>query len=1152
MQSTATPHPQKTTAKHHPRKESKTLHFDLSHLPAAKSPPAHVLHVGTKTYAVAAHTAVSRAHHRKCNHALEHVPDERLTHYAEHIELSADGPQAYHVSCRPPGAPFPIRIVAGIHLPSDALKRAPKTLFAAKRSALGLAPIPEARPETTTGSTGKTGSTWHKERAARSVASACAAPAPGTIAMFSSLDPKTGDPGSTGDPDGLGPGEDPVDLSSWVNTTDAAVYLVFHHPELLSINSDIAAQVLAFIPSARAFAALVNALGVQGQACNLEQYQEGLTGWANAVIQKDLEGNPVLDSKGNPFWSYVNTAATSAAMTAVVQQALLAVRNTESLNGNRYLRQSGLRAISGAAASPARVTSLRANAVLLAPSGAVAPNTGYAYKLDDEDWKSGRKVEVTSTSGRTVSFTVHNSYFRHFCVFVRFRSGDPVTGPLLALSAIPSGQAPPSSALSTSQANFLSMVDAPQRLLGVPLQSDTSVDLSVLLPDAATSMEILCAGMGTGSVSDSQAIYEAVQVPGALLTGIFELAIPAFFLALGVGSQMMEEDESGFKDAVEPLVTWLIEFAAGGVARGAFAGSGFPSDGLFSSWAMDLLMSTIKAVPGAVAGLLGWATKASGEEAAEHSIPIAGQIMWAVETVGSLAEIAETVADIALSPWVIPNRITPTQNIVVTVHHDTKDGSFPKVATSYKLVATFTGITPRVILSQGTFDPMASQTVIETFAAVPSGGMVEVTAYFYSDTGWCAGRGTTGSVINLLPKGGAELDVSITITENLVPLTTATTYAQRWLLDFEGDSHAWGVTSTPPTPVDLPIQSGEVSLNALASITVDTLGRVGYSWAGISPTLASADTGQTNIELYTLQSVNSGGGNPDDALQILATGFTLPVFMAYDLLGSLTDGDFFMVTPSLDPVMGKSYYYARKVALDGAAPFDPTTATNWGRFSFDHIQQIAYHPVGVLVALHADHEKFEILKLPQTPYSSLSGAPFPDVQAAGLGANIGLCHGATALAISADGATFLVLEAVNSRIQAFNANGLSVGYFAGGESHVALTQQAEDQGKTIIYLDLAMESRGYLYVLSFVEPASGGAPAVADYRLDIYNPDGSFLSRTHGFAAARLVVDYWRNIYTLNHQLIVSSKQRPEPSVSIWVPSTPPGNDPATKTTAGT
>ena len=93
----------------------------------------------------------------------------------------------------------------------------------------------------------------------------------------------------------------------------------------------------------------------------------------------------------------------------------------------------------------------------------------------------------------------------------------------------------------------------------------------------------------------------------------------------------------------------------------------------------------------------------------------------------------------------------------------------------------------------------------------------------------------------------------------------------------------------------------------------------------------------------------------------------------------------------------------------------------------------------------------------------------------------------------------------------------------------------------IHYLDVGVETKGFIYVLSY----QGTGSAQSDYHLDIYNPDGTWLSRTPenpsapGVNGAKMIVDQWRNLYTLNYETILGPNNRTEPSVSTWIPSTP-------------
>jgi hypothetical protein len=102
----------------------------------------------------------------------------------------------------------------------------------------------------------------------------------------------------------------------------------------------------------------------------------------------------------------------------------------------------------------------------------------------------------------------------------------------------------------------------------------------------------------------------------------------------------------------------------------------------------------------------------------------------------------------------------------------------------------------------------------------------------------------------------------------------------------------------------------------------------------------------------------------------------------------------------------------------------------------------------------------------------------------------------------------------------------------------------EVPGETATYLDVAVEMQGFIYVLSY----TGDGKQVSDYKLDLYDPTGQWLSRTPdtdkhpqatGVNGARLVVDMWRTMYTLNFEHFQGPGGRTEPSISTWNPTTP-------------
>jgi hypothetical protein len=89
-------------------------------------------------------------------------------------------------------------------------------------------------------------------------------------------------------------------------------------------------------------------------------------------------------------------------------------------------------------------------------------------------------------------------------------------------------------------------------------------------------------------------------------------------------------------------------------------------------------------------------------------------------------------------------------------------------------------------------------------------------------------------------------------------------------------------------------------------------------------------------------------------------------------------------------------------------------------------------------------------------------------------------------------------------------------------------------GATPAYLAVATETKGYIYVLSYLPPGND----IASFTLDIYQPDGTWLAATDGVNAGDIVLDMWRNLYSLNFESFLGPNGRTEPSISVWTPST--------------
>ncbi len=104
------------------------------------------------------------------------------------------------------------------------------------------------------------------------------------------------------------------------------------------------------------------------------------------------------------------------------------------------------------------------------------------------------------------------------------------------------------------------------------------------------------------------------------------------------------------------------------------------------------------------------------------------------------------------------------------------------------------------------------------------------------------------------------------------------------------------------------------------------------------------------------------------------------------------------------------------------------------------------------------------------------------------------------------------------------------------EAHQLIATMAlKDPEANLDYLDIACEPEGFIYILSSLRPGD----QLSNYRLDLYNPDGTFLSRTPKVNAAKITVNHWRTLFTLNYQALIGPQGGTEPSVSQWEPSVP-------------
>jgi len=153
----------------------------------------------------------------------------------------------------------------------------------------------------------------------------------------------------------------------------------------------------------------------------------------------------------------------------------------------------------------------------------------------------------------------------------------------------------------------------------------------------------------------------------------------------------------------------------------------------------------------------------------------------------------------------------------------------------------------------------------------------------------------------------------------------------------------------------------------------------------------------------------------------------------------------------------------------------------------------------------------------------------------------------TMISVKAPGAEWTIMDKTNTLT--FNVKQQKAASGDGNVLHSvrlqALMRLKTGTSTSVVYLDVAVESKGFMYVLSYTKPKSGPLKP-GDYRLDIYNPDGTPVSADaashNGIVnGARMTVDQWRTLFTLNYEQMLGASGRPEPTISQWIPTTPEG-----------
>ena len=931
--------------------------------------------------------------------------------------------------------------------------------------------------------------------------------------------------------------DDPVGADSFKDDSDTAVKMVTSHPEIAcgdpSTHTVISQK---YVVGTSETGTLTDTIKVQGLAtpqanwssCE-DAFAKNSTGYATLAQICGEDGTQATRQDGSLMYVPVYSDQTNSSASDAVVPTLQQVKDDTTLGGNITTNPDSTTGLiwrnqDGVTTSDQTDDGLGAGNGLGYTTNNLSPGHGYSAEVIGVADGNGSDVDAV------VTFKVKNWYVRYLSIYARYlsKNGDTIAISDLSFNSGTINKYFPlhdcCSEWDSKDDLLVSLLGPEFEIIGIPV-SDKEQTFDLPVPNNAVSIELL--GSGMGNTSSGSNPYYSTTIPGSTMTGIFELSLPTMFLALnaaaGLAGMNAALKESAQMISLLPLILRLY--------ADTFEAAAFDDPAAFESLGISigkkLLTSGAKPLATFVVEYL---TEGETTEDLLDAIPVIGGFLAMIAVIGTVAQMAETSAQVAQSPSTYRYVVSLTHDIDVVVKHDPTDHvGWPSTAVSYRVLLQFDGAgTPTTLLTKlpgGTVT--ADQTV--TFQAVPLGGNVTVSVQVYTDSGWQVGTGSVGPFENIDPLSGERLTLDITFTEKLVPLTATTVYSHNEVIALnDSGEHVWNPTITPPTQEAQGCSPSNGQLCRLTGITINStapmVGQTFQSYNDAVPTCSSASS-ISNAHQFSNISITA---TPES--EYFFSGCTFPVAprLAYDLMNR-PDYNFYLDTSSTGADYKSIVRQVRSGGFDG-----PDSDKAWGKLQFSS-DVLLLHPGGQLISVNSSKNKMEVVTLPE---SAVSDAKAQRSQAfGGKGLREGLMNLPVLAALSPEGAV-LVLETSNSRIQAFDLNANPTKRFGTAKSEYFFPLKEQQVTGTIEYLDFSVEFKGYMYVL-WANDVSG----TRSYTLDIYTPEGVWLSSTPEFNAQKMAVNYWRDVYVQNSQVLTlpdgSLPARTEPSISHWIPSTP-------------
>lgn len=892
------------------------------------------------------------------------------------------------------------------------------------------------------------------------------------------------------------------------------------------------------------------------------------SGWANLVAMNDAQGN-LKGYMHQPTQDIMDQAGPS--MTAIQ----ISTKNDIRLQDKKWTQEEGVTVVSN---DPPTTPTLAATLTSFA-----ADADNWSATLDTTNKVNGLQtsISVVNSATRQVKIHMENYYVRYLGAYIQFLDAE---GNIMSTPDWSPDAGGSFFTTDTQYDNFrgLGSLAPILTIMAIPIYADPgTMDATVTFPDGAVAAGIYGCGLGTGSLG-----YPKSNVYGGVMTGLANLGVPAFLLAVGVAGQTYKP----LYDILNDATTIKVAIALGVVYFGAdFTYSGAVEKKM--DWSALSSLSGILFQTGMTKALT-WVESELAEGEIEDEIPFAGWIMLAINIATGLAQMAETIAEVATSPWEIPNRIATSITSTILIEPDPRHKIFPQAPAgsqaSYTVKMIFKSNVPTVANTAQVPAGSTATTLTSTFNNTLGGGQVKFEVDFYIDT-WRAASASTGWMEN---NEDSTANVTLMLFELPVPITSDSIYLHTSILTYQNGAYLWAQSATAPTTTIQSLDTSQTG-NGISELNGITLSQrhnqIGYAWKAAGMGINDCAGGTSGTQLHALQNIDIPGMPLADA-RFSGCGYTPQSNIVYDPYPAkflMKDGQWELAADGKSPVPdptdvdhGAYYidpsssalaaeqgggYHLRKIDLTpSTAPLNPSTGgPSFGRFPWA-VDSLVIHPTGQVVAINRQNCKIMVTMLQDTgqaDYQVPMARTFAGqgINYQGTNGRAGLLVNPISVSCSYDGTILILENLVNetitvSRLQAFDTNGNPANVF---KDSTGTPVPFFDLPSAVTYQDLAVSGNKdltYIYVLYYSN--LGASPS--DYNVAIYqygtlagteNP----LVTTNEVSVARIATDMWHTLYTLNWGMTTDGQGnlagptgtgtgpagRTVPSISEWLPPVP-------------